>query len=123
MPFIVELLSDDAAIVRAEACRTLVIVVSNDVRRDERSSYMQVESVTSVTAQNATFIPEYLLPQLRHLTTDSDVFVRATYARSLVRLADAAITMLEISQAAKIARPEAEASGITEVCLNVHPRR
>jgi len=28
VPFVVELLSDDVAIVRAEACRTLVIVVS-----------------------------------------------------------------------------------------------
>ena len=83
---------------------------------------MQVESVTSETAQNATFIPEYLLPRLRHLTTDSEVFVRATYARGLVRLANAAINMLEISQAAKTARPEVEASDITEVCLTVFSR-
>nr|XP_031863613.1 uncharacterized protein CI109_000865 [Kwoniella shandongensis]KAA5530685.1 hypothetical protein CI109_000865 [Kwoniella shandongensis] len=100
VPFVVELLSDDVAIVRAEACRTLVIVV---------------ESVTSITPQNATFVPEYLLPQMRHLSTDPDIFVRATYARGLVRLADAAVNMLEMSQAAKApggAGPEA--SGIIE---------
>ncbi|WRT63674.1 uncharacterized protein IL334_000597 [Kwoniella shivajii] len=100
VPFIVELLSDDVAIVRAEACRTLVIVV---------------ESVNSITPQNSTFIPEYLLPQMRHLSTDSDVFVRATYAKGLVRLADAAVNMLEMSQAAKkIGGPGPESSGIIE---------
>lgn len=56
---------------------------------------MQVESVAQVTPGNAAYIPEYLLPQLRQLATDEDVFVRATYARSLVRLADAAVAMLE----------------------------
>ncbi|ORY34315.1 hypothetical protein BCR39DRAFT_556705 [Naematelia encephala] len=99
IPFVVELLSDDVAIVRAEACRVLVLVV---------------ESVRSITPLNATFIPEYLLPQLRHLATDADVFVRATYARGLVRLADAAINMLEMSQAAKVDKSELEASGVIE---------
>lgn len=86
VPFVVELLSDEVAIVRAEACRTLVIVV---------------ESVQSITLHNATFIPEYLLPQTKRLTNDPDVFVRATYARALVRLADAATRMLELSQVAQ----------------------
>lgn len=86
MPFIVELLSDDVAIVRAEACRTLVIIV---------------ESVSTITLHNCTFIPEYLLPQARRLANDPDVFVRATYAQALVRLADAAVRMLELSQAAQ----------------------
>ncbi|KAK8845442.1 hypothetical protein IAR55_006155 [Kwoniella newhampshirensis] len=100
VPFVVELLSDDVAIVRAEACRTLVIVV---------------ESVDSITPQNATFVPEYLLPQMRHLATDPDIFVRATYARSLVRLADAAVNMLEMSQAAKASGvPGPETSGVIE---------
>jgi len=51
---------------------------------------------------------------MRHLTTDPDVFVRTTYARGLVRLADAAITMLELSQATKTNKAELEASGIVE---------
>jgi hypothetical protein len=74
----------------------------------------QVESVKSITPQNSTYIPEYLLPQMRHLATDTDVFVRTTYARGLVRLADAAITMLELSQATKTNKSELEASGIVE---------
>ena len=74
----------------------------------------QVESVKSITPQNSTYIPEYLLPQMRHLATDSDVFVRTTYARCLVQLADAAITMLELSQATKTNKSELEASGIVE---------
>ena len=100
VPFVMDLLSDDAAIVRAEACRTLVIVV---------------ESVQSISPQNATFIPEYLLPQMRQLSTDPDVFVRATYAKGLVRIADAAVNMLEMSQAAKVDKTELEASGVVEV--------
>ncbi|WVQ80358.1 hypothetical protein IAT38_002463 [Cryptococcus sp. DSM 104549] len=99
IPFVVELLSDDVPIVRAEACRTLVAVV---------------ESVTSITPQNATYIPEYLLPQMKHLAADSDVFVRATYARGLVRLADAAVDMLELSQAAKGDGQGTESSTIVE---------
>jgi phosphoinositide-3-kinase regulatory subunit 4 len=51
---------------------------------------------------------------MRHLATDPDVFVRTTYARGLVRLADAAITMLELSQATKTNKAELEASGIVE---------
>jgi phosphoinositide-3-kinase regulatory subunit 4 len=51
---------------------------------------------------------------MRHLATDTDVFVRTTYARGLVRLADAAITMLELSQASKTDKSELEASGIVE---------
>lgn len=100
MPFVVELLSDDVAIVRAEACRTLVITV---------------ESVKAISPQNATFIPEYLLPQMRHLSIDPDIFVRATYATGLVRLADAAVTMLEMSQASKADKTEQEALGVVEV--------
>jgi phosphoinositide-3-kinase regulatory subunit 4 len=100
VPFVVELLSDEVAIVRAEACRTLVIVV---------------ESVKSITLHNCTFIPEYLLPQTRRLTKDPDVFVRATYARALVRLADEAVRMLELSQAAT---PAPDASHMTEADYN-----
>ena len=106
IPFVVELLSDKVAIVRAEACRTLTIAV---------------ESVESISAQNATFIPEYLLPQMRHLSTDPDIFVRATYAKSLVRLADVAVNMLEMNQAAKAKRSDMEASGAVEVSLSEGP--
>lgn len=98
VPFVVELLSDEVSIVRAEACRALVIVVSC---LDVFPNSLQVESVTSITAHNASFIPEYLLPQMSKLLQDPDVFVRATYARALVRIADAAVRMLELSEAAK----------------------
>lgn len=116
VPFIVELLSDDVAIVRAEACRTLIIVVSQSFTRCDAFLLVQVESIASITTQNATFIPEYLVPQMRHLAIDSDVFVRATYARGLVRLADAAINLLELGQAAKTTRSDFDSSGIIEVC-------
>lgn len=85
---------------RAEACRTIVLTV---------------ESVNSVSPLNATFVPEYLLPQMRQLATDPDIFVRATYAKGLVRLADAAVNMLELSQATKPNKSELEVSGAVEV--------
>lgn len=72
-----------------------------------------------MTPINAAFIPEYLLPQMRQLAGDDDIFVRATYARALVRLADAALSMLEYSQAAKAPMSEMESSGVVEVsCLD-----
>ncbi|EIW67963.1 hypothetical protein TREMEDRAFT_44965 [Tremella mesenterica DSM 1558] len=95
IPFAVELLSDDVAIVRAEACRTIVKVI---------------DSVTSITLQNATFIPEYLLPNMRHLAIDSDVFVRSTYSKALVRLASAAMRMLELGQSMKLSHPASDSS-------------
>lgn len=100
IPFTVELLADEVAIVRAEACRTIVLTV---------------ETIEFVSPLNATFVPEYLLPQMRHLATDPDVFVRATYAKGLVRLADAAVNMLELSQASRPHRASDEASEVVEV--------
>lgn len=48
---------------------------------------------------------------------DSDIFVRTTYAQSLVKLANAALNMLEMSQAAKDGTSVhgTESSGIVEV--------
>jgi phosphoinositide-3-kinase regulatory subunit 4 len=74
----------------------------------------KVSSIKTITPQNSTYIPEYLLPQMRQLATDPDIFVRTTYAQGLVSLADGAITMLELSQATKTNKAELEASGIVE---------
>ena len=52
---------------------------------------------------------------MQHLASDSDVFVRVTYARGLVRLAEAAMSMLEMSQATKPKRVDLEPSDIIEV--------
>lgn len=48
---------------------------------------------------------------------DSDIFVRTTYAQGLVKLANAAVNMLEMSQAAKdgMSVHGTESSGIVEV--------
>ena len=68
-----------------------------------------------VTPANAAFIPEYLLPQMRELTADPDISVRATYAGCLVNLADAARNVLELYQAAKAPKTDPEASDVIEV--------
>ncbi|KAG6834307.1 hypothetical protein H0H93_010579, partial [Arthromyces matolae] len=86
IPYIVELLHDEAAIVRSAALRTLMQVLM---------------LVTVVTPSNAAIFPEYIIPNIRHLVQDPEVSVRCTFAQCIVQLADTAVRYLEIGQALK----------------------
>ena len=86
VPYIVDLLHDDAAIVRAAALRTLMQVLM---------------LVTVITPSNAAIFPEYIIPAVAHLVRDSDVLVRCMYAQNIVPLADTAVRYLEMGQALK----------------------
>ncbi|KAF9516566.1 hypothetical protein BS47DRAFT_1371689 [Hydnum rufescens UP504] len=86
VPYVVDLLKDDVAIVRASAIRTLTQVVM---------------LVSAITASNASLFPEYILPNARYIGRDSEVMVRAMYAQCLVPLGEAGIRFLEMSQAIK----------------------
>ncbi|KAL0574075.1 Serine/threonine-protein kinase [Marasmius crinis-equi] len=86
VPYIVELLHDDAAPVRMAAIRTLVQVLM---------------LVTVITPSNATIFPEYIIPNIKYLVQDPEVSVRATYAQCLVQVADTAVRYLEMGQALK----------------------
>lgn len=57
--------------------------------------------VSVITPANAGIFPEYIIPNIRHLATDSDVSVRCTYAQCIVPLADASVRYLEMAQAMK----------------------
>lgn len=57
--------------------------------------------VSAITASNAAFFPEYVLPNVRYLTRDPDVMVRVVFAQCIVPLAETAIQFLEMSQAVK----------------------
>ncbi|KAG1737490.1 uncharacterized protein EDB91DRAFT_1140136 [Suillus paluster] len=86
VPYIVELLRDEAAIVRAAAVRTLVQILTQ---------------VNVITPSNASIFPEYIIPNVRYLVQDPEVSVRAMYAQCIAPLAQTADRYLEMGQALK----------------------
>ncbi|KAN0103594.1 ARM repeat-containing protein [Russula decolorans] len=86
VPYIVDLLRDDAAVVRAAALRTLLQVLS---------------LVNVITPANASIFPEYIIPNIHPLVNDPEVSVRSLYAQCIVHLADVAVRYLEMGQALK----------------------
>lgn len=86
IPYIVELLHDEAAVVRAAAMRTLVQVLM---------------LVTVITPSNVAIFPEYIIPNIRHIVLDPEVSVRCTYAQCIVQIANTAVRYLEMGQALK----------------------
>ncbi|KAI9511419.1 ARM repeat-containing protein, partial [Russula earlei] len=86
IPYIVDLLRDDAAVVRAAALRTLLQVLS---------------LVNVITPANASIFPEYIIPNIHPLVNDPEVSVRSLYAQCIVHLADTAGRYLEMGQALK----------------------
>ncbi|KAA1474364.1 ARM repeat-containing protein [Dentipellis sp. KUC8613] len=86
VPYIVDLLHDDAAVVRAAALRTLMQVLM---------------LVTVITPSNASVFPEYIIPNIQTLVQDPEVSVRCMYAQCVVPLAETAVRYLEMGQALK----------------------
>ncbi|KAI0037081.1 ARM repeat-containing protein [Vararia minispora EC-137] len=86
VPYIVDLLHDDAASVRAAALRALIQVLM---------------LVMVITPSNALIFPEYILPNIQGLVQDPEVSVRSMYAQCVVPLATTAVRYLEMAQALK----------------------
>ncbi|KIJ16339.1 hypothetical protein PAXINDRAFT_132235 [Paxillus involutus ATCC 200175] len=86
VPYVVELLRDEAAVVRAASVRTLMQILMG---------------VTVITPSNASIFPEYVIPNVRYLVQDPEVSVRATYAQCVAPLAETALRYLEMGQALK----------------------
>ncbi|KAG2073960.1 hypothetical protein BDR04DRAFT_1179492 [Suillus decipiens] len=86
VPYTVELLRDEAAVVRAAAVRTLVQILTQ---------------VNVITPSNASIVPEYIIPNVRYLVQDPEVSVRAMYAQCIAPLAQTADRYLEMGQALK----------------------
>ena len=107
VPYIVDMLHDDAAIVRAAGLRTLMQVVSRtqtippEVQRCLYFHNRQLTLVTVITPSNAAIFPEYIIPNIKYLVRDPEVSVRCMYAQCIVQLADAAVRYLEMGQALK----------------------
>jgi phosphoinositide-3-kinase regulatory subunit 4 len=104
VPYIVDLLHDDAATVRSAGLRTLMQVVSHARAYDKLCSishFRQLMLVTVITPSNATVFPEYIIPNIKYLVRDPEVSVRCMYAQCIVPLADTAVRYLEMGQALK----------------------
>ncbi|KAF8653642.1 hypothetical protein AX16_003794 [Volvariella volvacea WC 439] len=86
VPYIVDLLHDEAPVVRASALRTLVQVLM---------------LVTVITPSNAAIFPEYIIPNIKHLVLDPEVSVRCMYAQCITQIAETAARYLEMGQALK----------------------
>ncbi|KZT22328.1 WD40 repeat-like protein [Neolentinus lepideus HHB14362 ss-1] len=86
VPYMVDLLHDDAANVRAAALRSLMQVLM---------------LVTVITPSNAAIFPEYVFPNIAHLLQDPEVSVRSMYAQCMASLADTAVRYLEMGQAVR----------------------
>ncbi|KAG8950099.1 Serine/threonine-protein kinase [Tulasnella sp. 424] len=84
VPYAIDLLHDDSPAVRVAAIRTLVQVLI---------------LVSAITPANASIFPEYILPNIRHLSRDPDVSVRCIYAQCIAPLADTSAKYLEMGQA------------------------
>lgn len=106
LPFVVALLQNDAAAVRAAALRTLTQVVSCPLRLvlengDVTMLGVQLASLDAITPSNATIFPEYVLPNVVAFASDQDEFVRCVYAQSLASLAESGQRYLDMTQAMK----------------------
>jgi len=102
VPYIIELLHDEAALVRIAALRTLFQVVSRlgsaSILAHPISKLMLVKVITP---SNAAIFPEYIIPSIEHLVRDPEVSVRCIYAQCIAPFADTALRYLEMGQALK----------------------
>ncbi|KAJ3267488.1 Serine/threonine-protein kinase, partial [Borealophlyctis nickersoniae] len=99
VPYLVVLLTDESAGVRAAAVKTLTQVMC---------------MVETITSGDANIFPEYILPSLRRFSSDEDAFVRATYAQCIASIAETALKFLELSQLLKNEMPS-EVEGDTDL--------
>ncbi|KAI8799791.1 hypothetical protein BJ742DRAFT_686782 [Cladochytrium replicatum] len=83
VPYLVTVLADDNGVVRATALKALTQLMA---------------LVEEITPAEANIFPEFILPALKRFSSDSDGFVRATYAQCLPSIAETALLFLELSE-------------------------
>ncbi|XP_077998060.1 phosphoinositide 3-kinase regulatory subunit 4-like [Glandiceps talaboti] len=83
IPYMIHLVNDSFPRVRATALKTLT---------------QSLALVKAVPRSDANIFPEYILPNLAHLTQDDVVAVRVAYAENIASLAETALHFLEITQ-------------------------
>ncbi|EJU01456.1 ARM repeat-containing protein [Dacryopinax primogenitus] len=87
VPYVVDMLRDDSALVRAASVRTLMQILM---------------TVQSITPSNAQIFPEYIFPNVMELARDPEVSIRCMYAQCIVALAETGVRYLEMDQAMKM---------------------
>jgi phosphoinositide-3-kinase regulatory subunit 4 len=60
--------------------------------------------VRRITALDADFFPEYILPNLARFSKDPETTVRALWASSIASVAESALRFLELGQVRKTVR-------------------
>ena len=104
LPFVVAMLQNDIALVRAAALRVLTQVVRQFLvaaRQARSHKLLQLSLVDAITPSNANIFPEFVLPNILPCATNSDECVRSVYAQSLASLADSGQKYLDMTQAMK----------------------
>lgn len=66
--------------------------------------------VDSIPRSDANVFPEYIFPNITHLTQDPVVMVRAAYAENIAKLAETALRVLEMTQRIDLEETEEEES-------------
>ncbi|ORY49805.1 WD40 repeat-like protein, partial [Rhizoclosmatium globosum] len=83
IPYLVQLLQDENALVRATAIKVMTQLLS---------------MVDTITTADVNIFQEYILPVLKTLSADPEVIVRVTYAGCIASIAETALRFLEIAQ-------------------------
>lgn len=86
VPFLIEVVDDASATVRALAIRTLTFILS---------------LVKTIPLSDASIFPQYILPQMSKFPVDSDELVRITFAECLPMLAATSRRFLELAHSMK----------------------
>ncbi|KAN0061416.1 Serine/threonine-protein kinase [Thecaphora frezii] len=84
IPFVISLLDDETVTVRMAAIRTCTQLLL---------------MVRIITPSNASIIPEYIMPNVKHLSLDPSTAVRCVYASCIFPLADTGERFLQMAQA------------------------
>ncbi|RKP06806.1 armadillo-type protein, partial [Thamnocephalis sphaerospora] len=102
LPYLIWILADTSALVRGRSVEVIAKMLSG---------------IRSLTRINTDVFPEYILPQLAQCLSDSDSYVRRTYAKYFPSLLETADRFFELGQAAKRNRTTAQHNG-DEMLLN-----
>lgn len=83
VPYVLYLIGDSAARVRARAVWTLTQIL---------------QLVEILPPDEGNIFPEYILPALMNLPDDEEVIVRIAYAENIASIAEIALNFLEMAQ-------------------------
>ncbi|KAK3104962.1 hypothetical protein FSP39_014143 [Pinctada imbricata] len=83
IPYMLDFAHDQFARVRAEVIRVITQCLAG---------------IKTVPRSDANVFPEYIFPNLSHLTQDPSVMVRVAYAENIAQLAETALRVLEMMQ-------------------------